>query len=334
MSFIIHHNDDDGRCSAAIIYNDCCMADPSMEIYGKIFEYSHGKDFLTINPEEIQKNDTIYIVDLALDWTIFNFMVNVLHACENVNIVHIDHHQSTLTFIENLDEQGKAFMKKITTMYKIGVSATILCWVYSCMTEDERKHLNTVVWDNTAQFSHIGIGPDFDHLREYRVPMVARFINDWDVWIHELSGTRAFHYGFSLEQDKKPTSRVWVDLLWSTNDKMLNDKYVEPGNAIVAYKDSDAKNCMQQALQHDLEYNGKTIKVLMVNARGDSFLFGDLIKEYDAVCMFWRTAAKWYYSFRSDEEKGVNVAEICESFGGGGHIHAAGFTSDELMFIK
>jgi nanoRNase/pAp phosphatase (c-di-AMP/oligoRNAs hydrolase) len=42
------------------------------------------------------------------------------------------------------------------------------------------------------------------------------------------------------------------------------------------------------------------------------------------ACWFMRADGKQQWSLRSDD-KGVNVAEIAQRFGGGGHAHAAGF---------
>jgi nanoRNase/pAp phosphatase (c-di-AMP/oligoRNAs hydrolase) len=62
-------------------------------------------------------------------------------------------------------------------------------------------------------------------------------------------------------------------------------------------------------------------------------VFGDEIKQYPMVCLFYYDgrAHLWKYSLYSDAETGADVEKIATAHGGGGHIHASGFHSDELI---
>lgn len=333
MSFIFHHDDDDGRCAAAIVYNDMCQRDPFIE--DNIYEYTYGTEMPSIDIDKIHPSDTLYFVDISLSTVVFQFIKSILIKFPAVKVVYIDHHKTTNDYLEytTFSKESLDILQRITFFIKQGVSASILAWVYSCMSNEERKNPNKYVWDATATYSHIGIGTDLDSLREYRVPMVVRFINDWDVWNHEISGTRAFHYGFMTETDKSPSSKLWVNLIYNEDSISITRKYLTPGETIVAIKDGESKHIIDTGWEYPMCFNGEMIKIFVVNARGDSFMFGDKLDKYPAVCMFWRTKDMWEYSFRSNAINGIDVSKLCKSLGGGGHIHAAGFKSKDLMFV-
>lgn len=47
------------------------------------------------------------------------------------------------------------------------------------------------------------------------------------------------------------------------------------------------------------------------------------------LCVYYYDGAKWKYSLRSKAK--VDCAEIAATFGGGGHFHAAGFSTKKLI---
>lgn len=340
MAFIIHHNDDDGRCSAAIIYNEIFGGYPLTE--SNFIEYGHTGD-VTIKTEDIKQNDVIFIVDLTLDDVIYGLIERTLRNAPDVMIVHIDHHKTTLDFIENMNDEQRSVMDKVRKFYKVGLSASMLCWTYACMNESEREKCDSVVFDFTDTYSHVGISEDgsMDHLREYRVPMIVRFIDDWDVWRHEMSTTKAFILGFSLEENKHPLNPMWSDLLYG-QDFRLDKMYVEPGQIIQKYKTEENKRILKNAFEihfddHILLKEFGVHTMLCLNSTShSSIVFGDKIKEYDAVCVYYYDGAnkQWRYSLYSDEETGIDVSVICKKLSGGGHRSASGFQSSENIFTE
>lgn len=342
MAYIIHHNDDDGRCSAAVIYNEIFGGLPMDE--SSFIEYGHTAEGINLKIEDIKQNDIIFIVDLALDEVVYNFISKVVRCAQDVQIIHIDHHKTTLEFIEHMNDEQREIMQHVRKLYKIGVSASMLCWTYACMNETERKKCESMVYDYTESYSHVGISEDgtMDHLREYRVPMIVRFIDDWDVWRHAMPTTKAFNLGFSMVENKQPYDALWKDLLYG-QDFRLNKMFVEPGQIIQQYKNAENRRVMKNAFEFSFK-NSELFerfgdyKMLCLNhTTHSSIVFGDKVKEYDAVCVFHYDGGnkQWRYSLYSDEEKGIDVSGICKAFGGGGHEHAAAFYSspdDDCMF--
>ena len=225
-------------------------------------------------------------------------------------------------------------MKKyVRSFVKIGISGSMLCWIYQSMTDEQRSHCHDVEFDFTDARSHIGIaepGRAITDTIPYRVPLIVRFIDDYDVWRHEITATMAFHYGFSLEADKHPMNKMWSDLLYNQSHYEITKQYVEPGQYILRYN----KNRFAQLMKHSHVSEICGIKCLCVNtADRSSQVFGQLIKEYPAVCAYSYDGERnmWKYSFDSDEGSDVDVSKICETFGGGGHKHAAGMSEKYLI---
>ena len=60
-------------------------------------------------------------------------------------------------------------------------------------------------------------------------------------------------------------------------------------------------------------------------------MFGDKIKEYDAVIPFYYINGKWKYSIFTEKDN-VDCESIAKYYGGGGHKKAAGWVIDDLIF--
>lgn len=339
MPFIIHHNDDDGRCSAAIIYNELC-ADANMPL-NHCIEYSHGMQMEEIPDDELEKclNDHVYIVDLALDNVVFTTIQRIRNINPTMKIVHIDHHNTTFKFLESMTDEQKEIMRHVRKFYRNGISASMLCWVYACMTDTDRMRLDDEnipegdrdLFDFTDGFSHVGFNLETPNERIIRVPMIIRFIDDWDVWRHALNGTKEFNAGFSLVENKHPMETFWRDYLYSNNNLMMDKQFINPGSTILKYNLIQYRHMMKHAFEYTLE-TGETI--LCLNADGTSLVFGDSIHYYPAVCLYNYEGDKklWCYSMYSNEANGIDVSVICRRHGGGGHVHAAGFQSVDNIF--
>jgi oligoribonuclease NrnB/cAMP/cGMP phosphodiesterase (DHH superfamily) len=74
------------------------------------------------------------------------------------------------------------------------------------------------------------------------------------------------------------------------------------------------------------------LKIGVIEGYGNSQLFGKHIEDYDACCVYHRTNnGKWQYSLYSDKPE-AELNRIAESYGGGGHKKAAGFTIEDKLF--
>jgi hypothetical protein len=81
-----------------------------------------------------------------------------------------------------------------------------------------------------------------------------------------------------------------------------------------------------------------TLKVLCCNRGGNSLIFGDNFKDFDAVIPFTTDGVQWTYSIFSHESKEFDLSKVASFFrdkygiSGGGHKHAAGWVADHCIF--
>ena len=242
---IFYHGDDDGRCSAAIVKRELVNVFEPITM-DDFIEYFHSGN---INTPEFKMNETVYIVDLALDDVIYNQVIKPAVDAGS-NVIHIDHHKTTIDYISSMTDDEKLVMEKITSFYKTGLSASMLTWVYSLMYDSERKEPNKVNFDFTQGYTHVGFNVETPDMREYRIPDAIRYIDDNDVWRHEIEETKFFSIGFQLIEDKHPASQIWDDLIY-TSSQYESSKIVNDGRILWTYKEVRNKASMK----NDIESN-------------------------------------------------------------------------------
>lgn len=148
-------------------------------------------------------------------------------------------------------------------------------------------------------------------------PWLVDYTEDRDLWRHALPASREINAAL----------RSWslAFATWDTLESVALDILTGQGEAILRAErqivDAHVRNAGRMAL---LGYN-----VPVVNATTlVSEIAGQLATgEPFAVCYFDRHDGKRQWSLRSAPD-GVDVSEIAQSFGGGGHTHAAGFETD------
>lgn len=147
------------------------------------------------------------------------------------------------------------------------------------------------------------------------MPQVVAWVKDRDLWQWELEHTRRFSAGV----------QVWAETLddWKV---LLSGAYVDDvlnvGTAIVAYQDKLIDRVRIDNVRK-IEIQGHIVPIVTCThlisetlnklAQGQPFAVG-----------YWETKDGIVYSFRASEESTVDVSEIAESFGGGGHAKASG----------
>lgn len=115
---IFHHNDADGRCSAALIYMYSFYRDPGLV---ECIEMDYATEFPI---DKIEKDEIVYIVDYSIDPSMMEKLIVITH-----NIVWIDHHKSAIEKYETWPN----IMPAIGGLrIKEGASACKLVWQYLC----------------------------------------------------------------------------------------------------------------------------------------------------------------------------------------------------------
>lgn len=324
---VLHHTDNDGFCCAALAKNYLVLAYDIPSDTDFITYYHGGQSPSTKLNRPIREGETVYILDLGLDEVIFDFIAKCLS--EGAKVVHIDHHKSTLDYMEKLTDVQKNIYSQVTQFFETAVSATLLTYAYAMFDDTERTHPNDVDFGTTSDFSKLLIWAHTPKERIYHIPLVVRYVDDFDVWRFALDDTKAFHYGFdAAEYRRKPTTKEWKNLIYGDSDVV--PKIIERGRIIF----EDRKNQYNDIMKYAFETSVNGIKCLALNTTaGTSEVFGKRIDDYPMCVMFFYNGAinKWKIEFRSGEH-GMDVSTIAASFGGGGHFHAAGCTSDNIIF--
>lgn len=322
MPICLHHNDDDGRCSAAIVYNE--LFSIFVREQCKFIEYRYNGD---INLDDITPafpNDMLVVVDLSLDDDIYSIIEDGVN--KGMKVIHIDHHKSTLDYIDRMTPEQDAIFDKVVKFYNTHISASLLTWVYSYMTEVQKNNPNGVEYDFSNEWSHLmikGVG-------EGRIPRVVYFIDDYDVWRHTTPDTMKFNLGFSTVADKSPVAEIWQQLLYNRGD-ILAIKYVEKGSAILEYKENNDEYIRKRGYEKIID--GK--RCFIINCVGGSGTFGDVLKDYDFGILFSYDGRdhRWKLSVRSHENSTFDCAKFAEKYGGGGHQHAAGCACEDIKWL-
>lgn len=336
MKIVYHISDNDGRASAAIIYREFGVMQMMTKNDFIGLAYTKPFDIPEINPDV---PETWYFVDIALNMETFAFIKAVLDAGHKV--IHIDHHRNH-EFIENKldDEQKKLFEhENLTCMYDMRESATLLCFVYTCMDEKQRKNPNMVKYDFSEKRTHFAFGEiseDQAPEKEYYVPMGFRLINDHDVHHCEYDEELAFMHGIEAleDEDKHPMAKTWVEL-FRDNSRYL-DKKINEGRKILADLEKEYIEIRKTAEKRIFELDGEKYDVICIKtSHHGSAVAGVLYEEHDAYCSYNQLDdGKWVYTFYSREhDKFLPCHKFAQKIdvNGGGHLHAAGCTTTKTL---
>lgn len=162
------------------------------------------------------------------------------------------------------------------------------------------------------------------------MPRAVQLVGDRDSWRWEF-GDETKHFNLGLEiQDTSPCSDVWVTLIEEGNTirgegflyHVIND-----GKTCLAFRDNFCKDYIK-SYGWEIIFEGHKCFACGIYRFG-SEKFGDLIDKYDICLSFEYLGSNWIVGLYS---KTVDVSRIAKKYGGGGHVGAAGFTSDSLPF--
>lgn len=241
--------------------------------------------------DNILYGETVVIVDFSIQESLVPQLQKLLTITKD--IIWIDHHASSTTMLESHPEYNS-----IAGIRMEGICGAGLTWLYYYNTARDK------VYDISF------------------CPYWIRLISDYDCFQHNIKFSAAFKLGIDAEEDQSPTSQLWIDLF---NDKVKPDKYIETGNTVKRFLNSYYKD-LRNMMMYTNNYNGH--KVAIMNLYGDSNIFGSAYNEYDFCCRWYFDGKVYKYSLYSCC---IDVKNIAEQYGGGGHKKAAGFTSKELV---
>jgi hypothetical protein len=338
----LHHVDADGYGAAAIVRYE--LTDPFDTVLPEHFvEYDHTGT-ITVDEEKFFKDDPkqsgfgvrygskLYIVDLALDQTIFDFVKKChLHG---FIIIHIDHHISGYKFLNEVlsDEDREWYKENVNYFFNNEYSGCMLTWLYACMNDTERANPMTVPFDFTEDFSQVAFNPE-TNVRIHGIPLAVRMIDDNDVWRHALPESKFFAAAWGIQDDKSPLNmEFWSELLYEGPKKAYD--MIDDGEKIFKFMENQSKSVMKNAFKVKIgDHTGMVVNCPFGNSR----LFGDVFEQYDFVIKYSQSAPNtWRYTIYSNEG-GVDCTELISKYfhgTGGGDACAGGFVLNVNIFSQ
>lgn len=342
---VLYHSDLDGSgsayCANKIInyfLNTLNTGDTKIEIKFDRINYNYDLEACHIK-KDLEACDFLFVVDYSLRpdnphmKMIYDIMTSKIHYPHVRNIVWIDHHDSSIKEPTDprLKEIRDNFLSASDTFIRAnvkGLSATMLCClVYVTMMVAVSEYS---LIDNIEGIVNV-------------IPELIGFISLYDTFHPEANPD--FYYGINtINYDVQNKCTDWIDVsnVVSLFDEFNSNLYLAntDNNQSMLGKGATIREYVENSnriyrtntiLLINIIFEGKQYRVAAINAKGNSFIFGDEYYKNNGVIMFYFNYYGTYtYSIFADDNNDnpnkVPCNKIAEKFGGGGHKGAAGFT--------
>jgi oligoribonuclease NrnB/cAMP/cGMP phosphodiesterase (DHH superfamily) len=254
--------------------------------------YQYGEDI----PSEVVGKHLI-LVDLSLTPE----QLHDVYPLDVESVLIIDHHASAI--------------KKLTSVNRVANYHQYLVdrEMGGIWAELDSNHSGAVLtW---GFFNNMLTSPNWvEH-----IPTWLRYINDYDLWRHELPETKAINAWINV---KGRTLEGLSDGI--SGDDFKHEVYVT-GNVLLEYDQqlmrSVARGYAQIGTLGEMDY-------VLVN--GPHHLRNEmadyLLELFDVVVCYNQREDKTVFSLRSSDHSNHDVSVIAEKFGGGGHRNSAAFS--------
>lgn len=148
-------------------------------------------------------------------------------------------------------------------------------------------------------------------------PWILPYIQDRDLWKWELPSSK--------EVDACIQSYPFTMANCETLIKLGYFECVRQGGPILRYQDKLIQKAVSQA--SEVTFEGKRVPIVNSTVL-QSEIGGELAKDKPFAIIWWNKdkEKRFCYSLRSDKN-GLDVSEICQRHGGGGHKHAGSFSA-------
>ncbi len=349
---VYHHTDMDGKSAGWLVH----------QMHPKTIEDHPEKYIMTDYGDKFDKHtekDDVFIVDVSISDVSYEDFLNICKTARTVT--WIDHHQSSLEIIEKHRDELQA-IENLTYFVSNCACGTALTYCFFSLPSEALQRIRHINEDEfysiTAKYTYSDLKIDYngiisvvllkenkkdptDYIADtynIKLPKWVFHVDDYDCWKGLDPNSNYFSLGFdseytSIAEERKDGSYKF-NQFWNylTETDTYYKNIIKNGSVIDKY----IKARYTRELSSTFEWKHNNITFICKNAHGNSWNFGELIKKYPAAILFNYDgkSGKWDYSVYSDDKIGINCKDFCESFGGGGHIHAAGFQTKELIFTN
>lgn len=160
------------------------------------------------------------------------------------------------------------------------------------------------------------------HFHESPAPELFKHIQDNDLWQFKLKNTRSIIMAImSYEMDFK----LWTN--WLNNENSLDELHKE-GKILERQAKKLIKRYKQAARMGKIA--GYTIPVVNAPTSIGSELLHQLSEDYPFAAAYEDKLERRVWQLRSGGKKAIDVSEVAQQFGGGGHKNASGFSTEHF----
>jgi oligoribonuclease NrnB/cAMP/cGMP phosphodiesterase (DHH superfamily) len=296
-----HSVDLDGHCSGAIFKR---VFSKMWEREGhqlKLIPYTYHSE---IHMSEVQDAD-VYFIDCSPQ-PIEEILPALILATRSVTI--IDHHKSLLENATFLDAVAHGRIK----MYgRIGLGACALAWEY---------------WASVLGTA---------------MPTSVRWLAEYDAWVNQDKTTwdlmiMPFQYGMRLYQTdprKSENDKFWLNLF---DNALPVETILLEGKAVLKYEQNRLSRLAKSA---SFECMLGDYRVLAINSCSKSSMTLETLYDpakHDVMCVYNQYPEEGrlitLISFYTTKE-GIDCSAIAKTYGGGGHVGAAGCRVKSLNLV-
>lgn len=152
------------------------------------------------------------------------------------------------------------------------------------------------------------------------VPQMLMYIEDRDLWRFTQRYTREVNaYLYSLDFDLS----AWYSFLRDPDFGRAFEHIVKIGAALMRQDEKRTKSLVKNARK--LVIGGLTVPAVNTNGFHASEVGHELAKDQLFAATYFDIKDGRVFSLRSSAESTIDVSAIAKEYGGGGHVHAAGF---------
>lgn len=328
----IHHNDMDGYTSAM-----CAKLSPLWR--KKTFKFISAHYDMEFDFSKLKKSQYVFILDFSLPVQYFDELV------ERVGVDHIiwiDHHLTSINKYKNYPNIDAVPGIRINGL--AACELTYLHFFRSVVQLDDQTLFDPAI-DVRINGGEVTLesllAPSMDGV----FPKSVRMAGQYDTWrfltYEEYMTNLMFNDGFyaEFERPSNESCEFWDAFFDMKLSQDVTNQIMVSGKPIVDFKNRTFVTNLQRAGFECIIRKFEDVSAIAINTldRG-SFIFETVKNDYEVGLVFFMNAdGKMEYSIYrlgKNPEKVILVNKIAESFGGGGHAGAAGFSTNGTLVLE
>jgi oligoribonuclease NrnB/cAMP/cGMP phosphodiesterase (DHH superfamily) len=254
--------------------------------------------------------------------------VDYTDKIQDLNLHKLDiNYDTTIVYIVD-------FSFSVQDMITLSVQFKHLCWIdHHESAIKKSKENNYFYLKGKREVGKAGCELTWEYLFENKeMPRVVKLLGRYDVWDIDYSpDILPLQSGIRLYECHPDNLTLWKDL-FTHNNKL--DLLLSEGLIVLRSREINHRNIVNSPLVYPIIIDGH--KFLSVNQSNfNSLAFKDYDKRYGDVeayiVWYYSGSAKlWKVSLYRSPNSNLNILQIAQSYGGGGHQNACGFVSDQL----